>query len=486
MRRGVEDAITGADSGHPFLSEVQRVARRRTLRLRRVAARADRLVRLGRFAEADALLRAALADDPGNLALARRYAISAHNGGRYPDAFQRWEVVRRLDHEDAQAWCGMASNAREQGKIALCSTIIDEALTRFPDDINVIGEAGRIAIRRGDHPAALGFWQRACAFAEVHPDWLVYLVQTHLYLRRFEEAASVLEGSRQRYPDHPGLTAMEGLLAMAREDWDAALRVWEAYRVRWPDDQTGWEQQGRTIVLKDLAAIDGAEVAGPAAAAPVAVARIEDEALRDLLLGFESMGDDCEFGMVQRRYGAEPLGLLRWTGTTPGALVQALDRRFAGIGDPVRTKLLDRLGYYSTADAEFGFVTHTFVPVGEADRDVFLPKMRRRLAFLRDKFVADLANGEKCFVLKSDAITIDEFNRIFEAMRGYGPCHLVLVCTAANAAGFRGEPGELRALRNGLFVGFLSAFGAAKGYWDIAFGEWISICRAVAQTRIAA
>ena len=37
---------------------------------------------------------------------------------------------------------------------------------------------------------------------------------------------------------------------------------------------------------------------------------------RDLVLQFESIGDNCELGLVQRRAGSEPLGLLRFAGST--------------------------------------------------------------------------------------------------------------------------------------------------------------------------
>ena len=43
-----------------------------------------------------------------------------------------------------------------------------------------------------------------------------------------------------------------------------------------------------------------------------------------MLLRFESIGSDCEFGAVQRRYGAEPLGLLRWNDVDILSLEQAL------------------------------------------------------------------------------------------------------------------------------------------------------------------
>ena len=36
--------------------------------------------------------------------------------------------------------------------------------------------------------------------------------------------------------------------------------------------------------------------------------------LNEMLLEFESLGDNCEFGLVQRHFGAEPISLLRFAG----------------------------------------------------------------------------------------------------------------------------------------------------------------------------
>ena len=51
-----------------------------------------------------------------------------------------------------------------------------------------------------------------------------------------------------------------------------------------------------------------------------------------LMLDFESLGENCEFGLVQRRCGIEPLGLLRFSSTPLPPLLHALRERFAGMG----------------------------------------------------------------------------------------------------------------------------------------------------------
>ena len=49
--------------------------------------------------------------------------------------------------------------------------------------------------------------------------------------------------------------------------------------------------------------------------------------------GFESLGDNCEFGLLQRRCGAEPLGLLRFANLELRPELLGLESGFDAIGD---------------------------------------------------------------------------------------------------------------------------------------------------------
>jgi hypothetical protein len=55
--------------------------------------------------------------------------------------------------------------------------------------------------------------------------------------------------------------------------------------------------------------------------------------VRDLTLGFENLGDNCEFGIVQRRCGAEPLGLFRFSSTQLKPLIAGIRNRFTGMAE---------------------------------------------------------------------------------------------------------------------------------------------------------
>jgi len=59
-----------------------------------------------------------------------------------------------------------------------------------------------------------------------------------------------------------------------------------------------------------------------------------------------------------------------------------------------------------------------------------------------------------------------------------------LYITAASATEEIGgdRAGEVKQIDQDLFVGSLSRLGEAEGFWNIAFDEWVAICRKVRDT----
>ena len=117
---------------------------------------------------------------------------------------------------------------------------------------------------------------------------------------------------------------------------------------------------------------------------------------RDLVLRFESLGDNCEFGLVQRKAGSEPLGLLRFSSAPITALLRALRDRFEGLTEPAgKIRLWSAKGEYLVTLEQYDFVYHVYVMVGDIEPDVLHQQQVRILPFLVNKFIGDLENPEK-------------------------------------------------------------------------------------------
>ena len=427
------------------------------------------LRRTGRFDEADAMIERGLAMYPGDRALLYEHAFSAHEAGRYAVAIARWEAALAAAPDLAMCHAGVAANLRETGDRARATTVIATALARFPHDLTVITEAARIADMRLRFDESLPLWRRAAEAPNPAPEWIGGEAHALLRLGRFDAAQDVLDRARSRFPNAPGLMAVEGLLASERGDWSRAVALWSDYLRRFPADGTGATQLEQALNGQRSAAL------------PTTGAAVADDATRRLLLGFESLGDGCEFGQVQRFYGAEPRGLLRWNDVAVDSLIAALDARFAGLGEPANTQLVVGPDHeFLVTDRRWGLALHTFRFQGDGEHASLLARACIDIAALRDLLLADLAAAEKIFVFRSSGLDADRLEALHRALRAHGPVRLLDVQPAAPTAptSFQGAAGEVVEVEKGRFVGFLERLGVQKGggAWDVAYEDWTSVC----------
>ena len=210
---------------------------------------------------------------------------------------------------------------------------------------------------------------------------------------------------------------------------------------------------------------------------PVNVGEVQDDAARALLASFQSLGDDCEFGLVQRRYGAEHLALLRGVTLAPETLLALLHARLEGLGDPAHTEIYTApWGELMAHDQRYGIRMHSFVQAAGVDQARFKLNHCRRMDFLRTKMLEELALGEKLFVFNGGAaMTDDVAAALQEALRRYGPARLLAVGLAG------AEPsGTVRVRSGGLLRGSLARRGKTStpgGHrWDIDFAAWVRLC----------
>ena len=246
-------------------------------------------------------------------------------------------------------------------------------------------------------------------------------------------------------------------------DWALAIERWREFRLVFPHDPIVWEHYGRAHQESEFARL--ASSGEESEAAPVDQARIDvvkDEDRRTLLLGFESLGSDCQFGMVQRRYGAEPLGLLRFNTVTFGGLMAALANRFQDMGAEDTTEMITLPNAeYFIRDRRWGLGMHTFNFVGQIDAKDLYDRFCQRVVFLKRKLLQDLAEARKIFVFYPPGLEAGDLRMLHGAIKALGPVTLLYVTTLdfAPTAPHAALAGSVRQIEPGLFVGDLSRGG---------------------------
>ncbi|HVY16399.1 MAG TPA: glycosyl transferase family 90, partial [Rhodopila sp.] len=169
------------------------------------------------------------------------------------------------------------------------------------------------------------------------------------------------------------------------------------------------------------------------------VPAIDDaDALAALMLSFESLGGwghGCEFGLVQRHFNAEPLGLLRWADIGYEHLLAALETRFDGVGDKENTVVFvpeNGQDEYWTIDTRYHMAMRTFVKTSACSCEQMRQRAERRLLYLKSKLIEDLTSGEKIFVYKNMRrnLTQEEAQKLQTAISAYGPGTLAYIAKA--------------------------------------------------------
>ncbi|MDZ5458483.1 hypothetical protein [Azohydromonas lata] len=147
---------------------------------------------------------------------------------------------------------------------------------------------------------------------------------------------------------------------------------------------------------------------------------------------FVALGNNCEFGFVQRKRGAEPLSLFRWTSVKLPELVRLLADRLQGFDAPEHYSLGGNADVeYFLNESRYGTASHTGVRRSDISPDAFLAKLVKRQTFLARKFLEEAQAGHKIFVRKDDGpLATADMQAVEDAMRALGARRFLFVVRA--------------------------------------------------------
>ncbi len=312
-----------------------------------------------------------------------------------------------------------------------------------------------LAIGRKLLPEDLALAEAWCRFPERAGDWRAAGLRWYV--------------ARGKFPRQPGvhLGFINALLKLDRIE-EAARGIESAQRVI-----------GRKPELTAMAERVAAQLAAQTAAAvpaPVIAPTTEPaEILRKRLMTFENFGRNCEFGLLQRDFGAEPLGLLRFSTTRVRTLLILLRSRFEGMGVPEAHAVDLVENEWRLRHKASGWRTHTRV-MGhqQPDGDVVLTEKCRHAAFLTRKLIKDLETSAKIIVYQSGELDDAEAIAIHDALQAYGPNLLLAVRLGSR----QHPPGTVIFPKPTLMLAHIDRQGKqfSGAGWDISRDYWLHFC----------
>ncbi|HEX3538233.1 MAG TPA: tetratricopeptide repeat protein [Stellaceae bacterium] len=190
---------------------------------------------LGRTAEAELVLAAALEHFPDEGRLRFEYAVAAAERADWRAAAERWEVLRSHLPDQPAGYVGGAAALREQGRFAEAEALLADAVTRFPEEQAAIVAHGWSANHRRDWPEAVRRWEVVRRRYPDAVDGYCGAAQALRQLHRFDEAQAIIAEAMQRLPASPEPYVEHAWIAHDTRDWPEAVRRWEMVRGRLPD-----------------------------------------------------------------------------------------------------------------------------------------------------------------------------------------------------------------------------------------------------------
>ena len=432
----------------------------------------------GDVAGADALLGEALRRFPDDGELLTNAASLASQGQDWTQAWRRWRGVR-VKFPDARVAYLLEARALFRLKAFEEAELVALAGAKlFPGDGELVLEAARCASRMKNHATALARWEQAFNLVPHIPSAGIGYAEALTRSGNGERADTLLAELDARFPADAATAIAFARQAVDLGDWAAAETRWRAGHRKHSGNRAfaaAANDAAMRALLHDKADLAGmlGHFAGTnltlvetAGTKPGEAAEIEPRAL---FMSFESLGYNCEFGIVQRHFGAEPLSLLRWTATEPDVLADALNDQLDGVGLPENTRIvLD--SDYRTKDTRYSMLMHTFILPSQATPEELLPKFCKRLQYLRAKLLDDLRAAEKIFLYKAvEPITDEQLMPLWQAVSAYGPNTLVVARIAVPGH----PPGSVRVVEPGLMVGYFDRTSTT----DPSLEVWLEICR---------
>jgi hypothetical protein len=192
-----------------------------------------------------------------------------------------------------------------------------------------------------------------------------------------------------------------------------------------------------------------------------------------LLQRFESLGDNCEFGFVQRANGYEDGGLLRWSISPLDKLILCFETDFR---DLYLFKNLEPSTPKMVRDIATGLMFHTqmhsidghFVLAEEARREVYAIE-RQKIDHLLDKFRQKVRQADTiCVYKRNSGITDADAIRLQQSLSKLGPSNLLIVRSTDDRARW----GTVECSGSGLFVGLIDQFAPYFAADRVSIHTW--------------
>ncbi len=449
----------------------------------------------GAHQEALDLMGAGVRRAPDDRSLLTDYAHLSERLGDLGRMAQAWREHRERYGEE-EAFIGEARGLGEAGRWEAAEAVLREAQAAFPASLAPLINLARLASRRADWPEAHRQWSALRHEASVADEAASRIRDAE----RFLHPDGVVRG---RASAPAGAVMGQTLDALLSRRWtmrfNSGQLLGEGIRFGENGELLNYYSEARWWAVRENC-ICLFEDAGHVMTKLTAVELGDDGRLRmsgrdwihlgddssyvleeqrptikAVMDAFESIGDNCEFGLVQRFYRSEPIGLLRFNYNSAAKLIDGLSTRFAALDHPDCAQV-ERMedGELVGTVAAYGFRYHTHRWEADIDIPAFQRGEATRLRYLADILLENIEDANKVFVRKGErGEDLATVLQLHDCLRRIGPAATLFWVTEADEGH---ASGTVETIAPGLLRGWVERLAPGHAAARCMFDAWAVLC----------
>ena len=193
----------------------------------------DLMLDLGRFDEAEQMMREGQKSQPTQPAFPLGYARIAQRRGDIEEAVRRCEALLRKFPDCAAGYTLAADCLETLERRDDAEALLGRGVQKLPKDFKILCAHAMHAEQRGDFATALERWR--LVERSDHPIvGILAIGRCLMALRRYAEAEEVLNEASERFPTNGYTVTSMARLHTLKGNADEAMRAWKLARERFP------------------------------------------------------------------------------------------------------------------------------------------------------------------------------------------------------------------------------------------------------------
>jgi tetratricopeptide (TPR) repeat protein len=217
------------------------------------------LRRMHRFTEAEEAAQKALGQLPQNITILEEKINLYRSQGQYDKIIAVCDEILKIDLANGDAFVQKIVVMRSLRRFPDAAQVIQEALTRLPQNVRILNQQGYLHLDQQQHAAALKAFKQVLSIVPLNADAFDGKIKALQSWEKWDEANQAIEEMCNRPGNSPEMLNQCGDLYLIQQQYDKAIQAYEQTLKDFPYDEDAWG--GKIASLQWQSDFDNAEQA---------------------------------------------------------------------------------------------------------------------------------------------------------------------------------------------------------------------------------